>query len=100
MLRWPPFGLCVVVLVGRLEEPQVAMLVLNVCFLYLNVKKLDVVEDEDYDVVKAHVLIDFLTEDRELAFEDLDLHEEICLLLLPLQVADLDQLEEVLDLFL
>ena len=76
------------------------MLVLNIRFLYLHVKKLDVVENEDYDVVKAHVLVDFLAEDRELALEVFDLHEEICLLLLLLQVADLDKLEEVLDLLL
>jgi len=76
------------------------MLVLNVRFLYLNVKKFDVVEDEYDDVVQAHVLIDLLAEYGELTFQVLDLHEEICLLLLPLQVADLDQLEEVLDLFL
>jgi len=76
------------------------MLVLNVRFLYLNVKKLDVVEDEYDNVVEAHVLIDFLPEYGELTLQVLDLHEEICLLLLPLQVAHLDQLEEVLDLLL
>ena len=74
------------------------MFVLYVRFLYLKLEKLDVAEDEDDDVVEAHILIDLLSEDGELVLQVLDLHEEICFLLLLLHVAHFDQVEEVLVL--
>ena len=39
------------------------MLVLNVRFLYLNIKQLDIVEYKDDDVVEPHILIDLLPKD-------------------------------------